>query len=84
MEEARKIILDTLANLAKEPPTKEEVDRARTRLLTQIDLQLLNSEQIGLTISDWLSRGDRRLLFSIATTCGKLRLRMYNTLHRLI
>jgi zinc protease len=32
-------------------------------LLTAIDLQLRNSEQIGLTMSDWISRGDWRLLF---------------------
>jgi zinc protease len=63
LDEVRKILVDTIANLAKEPPTKEEVDRARTRLLSGIDLQLRNSEQIGLTMSEWLSRGDWRLLF---------------------
>jgi zinc protease len=63
LEEVRKILLDTIANLEKEPPTKEEVDRARTRLLANIDLQLRNSEQIGLTMSEWLSRGDWRLMF---------------------
>lgn len=63
LDEVRKILVDTIANLTKEPPTKEEVDRARTRLLSGIDLQLRNSEQIGLTMSEWLSRGDWRLLF---------------------
>ncbi len=63
MEEARKVLLDTLSNLVKEPPSKEEVDRARTRLLANVDLQLRNSEQIGLTISEWVSKGDWRLLF---------------------
>ena len=63
IEEARKILLDTIANLAKEPPSKEEVDTARTRLLSGVELQLRNSEQIGLTRSEWSSKGDWRLLF---------------------
>jgi len=63
LDDARKLLLDTIGNVTKEPPTAEEVDRARTRLLTGIDLQLRNSEQIGLTMSEWLSRGDWRLLF---------------------
>ena len=49
--------------LAKQPPTKEDVDRVRTRALTGIDLQLRNSESIGLTMSEWISKGDWRLLF---------------------
>ena len=63
VQDARKVMLDTLANVVKEPPSKEEVDRARTRLLTNIDLQLRNSETIGLTMSDWISKGDWRLLY---------------------
>jgi len=63
LQDARTIMLDTINSLAKEPPTREDVDRARTRLLTGIDLQLRNSEQIGLTMSEWLSRGDWRLLY---------------------
>jgi zinc protease len=63
LEDARKAMLDTIGNLAKEPPSKDEVDRARTRLLSVIELQLRNSEQIGLTMSEWISKGDWRLLF---------------------
>lgn len=61
--DARKIMLDTIGNLAKEPPSVDEVDRARTRLLSNTELALRNSEQIGLTMSDWISKGDWRLLF---------------------
>ena len=63
LQDARTIMLDTINSVAKEPPTKDDVDRARTRLLSNIDLQLRNSEQIGLTMSEWLSRGDWRLLY---------------------
>jgi zinc protease len=63
VEQARKIVLETIESMVKEPPTKEDVDRIRTRLLTNIDLQLRNSESIGLTMSEWVSKGDWRLLF---------------------
>ena len=63
VENARKVLLDTLAGVVKEPPSKEEVDRARTRLLANIELQLRNSETIGLSMSEWISEGDWRLLF---------------------
>ena len=63
LEQARKILLETIDSLATQPPTKEEVDRVRTRMLTGIDLQLRNSESIGLTMSEWVSKGDWRLLF---------------------
>ena len=63
MPEARKIILDTVESLAKEPPSKEEVDRARARLLKDIDVDLRNSERIGLYMSEWAAQGDWRLLY---------------------
>lgn len=63
VDEARKILLDTIDGVAKEPPSKEEVDRARTRLMKDIDLQLRNSEQIGMFMSEWAGMGDWRLMF---------------------
>jgi zinc protease len=63
VEDAKKALLDTIGNIAKEPPSQDEVDRARTRLLSGVELQLRNSEQIGLTMSEWISKGDWRLLF---------------------
>lgn len=63
IDEARKIMLDTIEGVVKQPPTKEEVDRAQARLLRDIDLGLRDSERIGLTISNWAAKGDWRLLF---------------------
>ena len=51
LDAARTAMLDTIDGVVKEPPSKDEVDRARTRLLSGIELQLRNSEQIGLTIA---------------------------------
>ena len=63
LEDARKTILETIANVAKEPPSKEEVERAKAHQLKDIELQLRNSEQIGLFMSEWASMGDWRLMF---------------------
>ncbi len=39
------------------------MERAKTRLLKQIDLGLTNSERVGILMSEWASRGDWRLLY---------------------
>ena len=63
IDDARNTMEDVIAGLATEPPSKEEVERAKTRLLKQIDLQLRDSEQVGLYLSEYLAVGDWRLLF---------------------
>ncbi len=63
LDAARTAMLDTIGGVVKEPPSKEEVDRARTRLLKDIDINLRDSERIGLFISEWNAKGDWRLLF---------------------
>src|SRR5690606_21612554 len=49
--------------LAHAPVTQEEVDRARTALLKQIELQLTSPNSVGLSMSEWASMGDWRLMF---------------------
>jgi zinc protease len=49
--------------LAHAPVSQEEVDRARTALLKQIELQLTNPNSVGLSMSEWASMGDWRLMF---------------------
>ena len=63
LEAARAAMLDTIDGVVKEPPSKEEVDRARTRLIKDMDMNLRNSERIGLFISESNAKGDWRLLF---------------------
>ena len=63
LDDARKILLDTIAGVAKEPPSKDEVERAKTRQMQQIEQMLRNSEGLGLTLSEFLAQGDWRLLF---------------------
>ncbi len=63
LDEARQALISTIDGAAKEPPTAEEVDRARTKLLKQIELGLANSDDVGVELSEWASMGDWRMLF---------------------
>jgi len=63
IDDAREILLRTVDGVVKEPPSKEEVDRARNRLLKEADQELRDSEQVGLFISEFVAKGDWRLLF---------------------
>jgi zinc protease len=63
LDDVEKTMLSVIDGLIKEPPNKEEVDRARTRLLKNIDLELNNSERVGLALSEWGSMGDWRLIY---------------------
>ena len=63
LDDARKTMLATIDGVVKEPPSKEEVDRARARLEKDVDMTLRNSEQVGLFLSEYLAQGDWRLLF---------------------
>ena len=48
-------MLGVIDGMVKEPPSKEEVDRARTHLLKNIDLALNNSAERGRALSEWQS-----------------------------
>ena len=63
LDDVRKTMLDTIDGVIKEPPSQEEVDRAKARLEKQVELTLRNSEQVGLYLSEYLAQGDWRLLF---------------------
>jgi len=63
LDAARTAMLDTIDGVVKEPPSKDEVDRARNRLMKDMDMNLRDSERIGLFISEWNAKGDWRLLF---------------------
>jgi zinc protease len=63
MDEARQIALKTIEGLVAEPPSKEEVERSKTRLLKNLELTLTNSEEVGIFISEAAAAGDWRLIF---------------------
>lgn len=43
--------------------TPEEIDRARSELLRQRELQVANSQSVAIELSDWAAQGDWRLFF---------------------
>lgn len=63
IEEAQQILLKTVEGFAAEPPTQEEVDRAKSRILKNIELMLANSQSVGINLGRYVGDGDWRLLF---------------------
>jgi zinc protease len=63
LAEARRTMLETIDALGKEPPTREEVERAKTFLLKNIDLTLNAADRVGLQMSEFIAMGDWRLFF---------------------
>ena len=62
-EDAQKTMLATIDAVATTPITKEEVERARTEMLKNIDLTLNSADRVGLELSEWIGAGDWRLFF---------------------
>lgn len=56
-------MLDTLENIKSQPITQEEVDRAKAKLIKQIELQFNSSEGVAKNLSEWVGMGDWRLMF---------------------
>jgi zinc protease len=63
LEEARDILLDTVEKVSSKPITTEELERARTAALKNVDLELNNTDRLGLALSEWIGMGDWRLFF---------------------
>jgi zinc protease len=63
LEDARKAIIDTVASIATEPPTKEEVEKEKARILQGMEQRMTNSQNMGRSLSEPIASGDWRLLF---------------------
>jgi zinc protease len=63
LDAARETLIDTVENFSKEQPAAEEVERAKTAYLKNVDLILNDPNRIGLGLSDFIARGDWRLFF---------------------
>ncbi len=63
LDAARDTLLQTVEGIGANPPTKEEVERARGQILKNIELALNNSAQVGLALSESIGAGDWRLFF---------------------
>lgn len=56
-------LLESSEGAAENPFTEEEVDRSRSELLRERELQFANSQEVAIELSDWAAQGDWRLCF---------------------
>lgn len=56
-------LIDSIEGAAEKPFTAEEVERARSELLRERELQLADSKSVAIELSDWAALGDWRLFF---------------------
>ncbi|MGA3202474.1 MAG: pitrilysin family protein, partial [Bryobacteraceae bacterium] len=63
LDDVEKTMLSVIDGVLKEPPSKDEVERAKGRILKNIELAFNDSEQIAINLSEWESMGDWRLQF---------------------
>ena len=64
LEEVRKTILETIRGVTTEPPTKEEVDRAKTRIVQEMEKAVASSQRMVMDLSEAAASGDWRLWFT--------------------
>ena len=63
LEEAEAAIHATIQELIDNPPSEEEVDRAKTEIQAQVDLALSNPTSMGAQFTEYEAMGDWRLFF---------------------
>ncbi len=63
LDDARNALLSTLDSVAIQAPSKEEIDRAKAKLLKDVELSFKNAERVGLAMSEYIATGDWRLGF---------------------
>ena len=63
VERAKAELLATLADLAQQPVTAEELERARLQWLKGWELGFTDPESVGVRLSDAIAKGDWRLFF---------------------
>ena len=63
LDEAKTALLHTLDSVAIKAPTKEEVERAKAKLLKDVELSFKDVERLGRTLSEYIATGDWRLWF---------------------
>ncbi len=56
-------MLDEIRKVVNEGVTEEEIERAKTKLLKQVELATSNSAQFAIDLSEWAAQGDWRLYF---------------------
>lgn len=63
LAEAEEAMKSTIDALRDNPPTEEEVERARNRILKNLEQYFRNSASLGRGLSEYIAQGDWRLAF---------------------
>lgn len=63
LDDAVNSMVATFEEIKSKPVTQEELDRAKTSLLKQIELNLNNPDRVGVAMSEFIAMGDWRLYF---------------------
>jgi zinc protease len=63
LEDVRKTMMDLMDSLKFHPVTADEVERAKNKILKNFELTYNSSEDVGLTLSEFIAQGDWRLWF---------------------
>lgn len=62
IDDAQQIVLKAVEGFAENPPSPEEVDRAKGRILKNIELSMTNSQYVGMMLGSAVGNGDWRSL----------------------
>jgi len=63
LDDAQQTVLKVVEGFAANPPTAEEVDRAKGRILKNIELALTSSQTVSIILGRSIGQGDWRTLF---------------------
>ncbi|MFN5177681.1 M16 family metallopeptidase, partial [Limnohabitans sp.] len=63
LAQARQTLLDALENIAREPITEEELQRAKASLLSEFEKTMNDPQQLGVQLSESIAQGVWRLFF---------------------
>jgi zinc protease len=72
VDDAAQALLKTIEGMTANPPTQEEVDRAKARLLKTTEINMANSQMVALMLGGFIGDGDWRLLFLNRDEIGKV------------
>ena len=56
-------LVENIETAAQKPFTADEVDRGKSELLKERELQMANSQAVAIELSEWAAQGDWRLFF---------------------
>ncbi len=72
LDDASKAMLSLFDDLKNNPITPEETERAKNKYLKYFEQTYQNSDRVGLTLSEYISKGDWRLVFAFRDQLEKV------------